>query len=73
MSKKCYSFEPTGHRYLPLDGFYAEGGTLVSRLYCPSCGRVIPASFENNQPSWKIETPSDNWTDAPTIVRKSDA
>ena len=80
MSKKrmCYSFEPSGHRFLPLDGFMAEGGTLVNRLYCPSCGRVIPAAVGQNTANWNptdlpAESINDFWTNDPTIVRKSDA
>lgn len=76
--RQCYSFEPSGHRYLALDGFLAEGGSLVTRLYCPSCGRVIPATTDNNTADWNlaalpIESQNDFMTNAPNIIRKTDA
>lgn len=35
----CYSFESTGHKFRPLDGL----ASIVYRLYCRSCGRVVLA------------------------------
>jgi len=53
---KCYSFEASGHRYRPLDGIAG----VVVRLYCPRCGRVIPADEAYNTAMWgKVDLPAD--------------
>jgi hypothetical protein len=77
VSKKrlCYSFEPSGHEYQALDGFVAEGGTLVARLYCPKCGRVIQASSDYNTTNWDPDklpagSANDFWLNDPAIIRK---
>lgn len=80
--RKCYAFESSGHGYEPLDGIMVEGGTFVNRLYCPFCGRVIPAAEEYNSHNRSVirvtldsaeNKISDVWTNSSTIVRKSDA
>jgi hypothetical protein len=48
----CYSFEPSGHRFRPLD----QLGEFVVRLYCPSCSRIVMASTLNNVEGWDVKT-----------------
>lgn len=49
MKRKCFSFESSGHRFIPLDGISG----VVVRLYCPCCGRVVPASEAHNSAMWE--------------------
>lgn len=49
MSKFCFSYMPSGHKFKPLDDL--PDGPVV-RLYCPRCGRVIPANQLFNLDSW---------------------
>lgn len=56
MHKRCYSFESSGHKYRPLDGIL----NVVIRLYCPRCGRVIPADQGFNLAMWSnVDLPED--------------
>jgi hypothetical protein len=56
MKRTCFSFEASGHKFRPLDG---QGG-FAWRLYCPRCGRVIPANQAFNNEMWdKVELPAD--------------
>lgn len=50
MKSKCFSFEPSGHHYRPLDGING----FVLRLYCPRCGRISLASTDNNTAYWDV-------------------
>lgn len=45
----CFSFEASGHKYRPLDGIIG----VVIRLFCPRCGRVIPADQAFNTQMWE--------------------
>ena len=49
MANMCFSFQASGHKFLPLDDLF--DGPVV-RLYCPRCGRVIPANQLYNQEMW---------------------
>jgi hypothetical protein len=55
MRRVCFSFEASGHKFKPLDGLPGIG---VLRLYCPTCGRVIPANQAFNNIMWEtVELP----------------
>jgi hypothetical protein len=73
----CYSFEPSGHRFQPLDGFKFLEADRVLRLYCPRCGRVVETDPLHNGEGWDFESlPDASKVDAmmgQTIIRKSDA
>lgn len=49
MYRTCFSFQPSGHKYKALHDL--PGGPIV-RLYCPRCGRVIPADQRYNTDAW---------------------
>lgn len=55
MSRRCYNFEPSGHRYEPLDGWQMGNADFVTRLYCTKCGRISIASVENNTSGWQAD------------------
>lgn len=53
----CFSFQSSGHKYRPLDGLPGLG---VLRLFCPRCGRVIPANQAYNVEAWSaVELPDE--------------
>ncbi len=69
MKRTCYSFEPSNHKFRPLDGFSG----LVARLYCKSCGRITIANTENNVFGWAVELlPAESQVDF-TMNRRTDA
>lgn len=56
MRNLCFSFQASGHKYLPLPD--TDDGP-VYRLYCPRCGRVIPANQQYNIDAWaNVELPA---------------
>lgn len=78
MKRTCYNFEPSGHRFHPLDGLTDGTSEFICRLYCTRCGRISIASVENNVANWNqaalpIESQNDFMTNAPNIIRKADA
>jgi hypothetical protein len=70
--RMCYSFEPSGHRFRPLDG--SADGSFVFRLYCPNCSRVVFTAPEHNYVGWNAEElPAESQVDFMTnfsIARK---
>ena len=77
MRRTCYNFEPSGHRFEPLDGYKVDGTDFVCRLFCPRCGRISVASTDNNTAFWNVNAlPPESQTDFmsnPLVIRKTDA
>lgn len=62
MARFCFSWMPSGHKYAPL---IDDPDGPVFRLYCPRCGRVIPADQRFNTAMWSsIELPAEVETEA---------
>lgn len=59
MKRLCFSLMPSGHKYRPLDGALGQ----VRRLYCPRCGRVIPADELFNYAMWETVSLPDHLRD----------
>lgn len=45
----CFSFQASGHKFEPL---IDDTDGPIFRLYCPRCGRVIPADQRYNTDAW---------------------
>lgn len=76
MRRTCYGFEPSGHRFRPLDGWHGPDGDMVTRLFCTRCGRISVANTANNTALWNADLlPAESQVDLLTNLpaRKSDA
>lgn len=55
MKPICFSFQASGHKFRALED---DPDGPVFRLFCPSCGRVIPANQDYNLAAWSnVELP----------------
>ncbi len=75
---RCYSFEPSGHKFEPLNTVEDSGAFFVLSLFCPRCSRVVPTAPEHNYAGWDFASlPTDSQIDFmagnPIVLRKTDA